>query len=118
MFRFLIMFSAGLCLCLSAVLMFAPGAYVGLYLDGAAPGGAFMGRRAAPVLFGVAIIVFTLRDVPAGTHRRTVALAMAAMWGGIGLTGLWENGVGQANANAMIAALFELMLAVAFVRAR
>ncbi|SEQ20122.1 hypothetical protein SAMN05428995_103197 [Loktanella sp. DSM 29012] len=117
MFHLICLATAVICLGLFCVLLISPGLYVGLYAQPDA-GAAFMGRRAAPIFLGLAVLMFVLRDTAPGALRDAVAFGMAATWAGIALTGIWSYGMGQASYAILVAAGIEFAMAAAFVIAR
>ncbi len=103
---------------LFVILLVNSAGYIGTY--GLAPdaGADFMARRAAPMFIGLAVLLWWLRDLPAGTARDGVCFGMAALWCGIAVTGLYEFVRGQAGFAIVIAAAAELLAAAAFLWVR
>ena len=107
--------TALVCLVLFIIFVTIPGSYTAGYGVPADAGGAFLGRRASPMLLGLAILLWMLRDQSDVGVQRAVALAMAVSFAGIALTGVYAFMTGVASQTIVIAALGELVIAGAFL---
>ena len=118
MFPLLCLGTAVLCVGLAAVLLVAPGLYVGLYTVPADAGAVFLGRRAAPLLLGLAVFFWALRDAGPGPLQDATALAAAVSFIGIAVTGVWAFLGGTASPAILVAAGIEVAIGLAFLLAR
>lgn len=100
---------------LFAVLIAAPDAYVRTFGLPPDAGAEFVGRRAAPVFLGLAVMCWSLRGLEAGPARRGFCLGMAVLWAGIAVTGLWDFWSGEAGAGILVAAFVEAGFCAAFL---
>ncbi|MBQ2261019.1 MAG: hypothetical protein II336_06600 [Loktanella sp.] len=118
MFRILASVTALACLALCGMLLVNGAQYVATFAITPDQGARFVARRAAPVFAGLAVILWLLRDLPAGTARDGLCYGMAVLWWGIAATGINEYFSGQAGGAILIAAGVELVAGLAFVIAR
>ncbi len=110
--------TAVVCLGLAAILILGPQHYLGLYNVAVDPGAVFLGRRAAPLLLGLAVVFWCLRDVAPGAVRDTVAWSAAVAFGGIAVSGVAAYVGGTASVAILVAAAIEVAIAAAFLLAR
>ncbi|MFZ3582706.1 hypothetical protein ACOI1H_11105 [Loktanella sp. DJP18] len=118
MFGVLCSMTAVLSLSLCAVLLIAPDRYVDLYGLAADQGGVFMGRRAAPLLLGLAVFFWVMRDAGPGPMRDATAFAAALTFCGIAATGAWAYVTGTASFAILVAAALETAIGLAFLLVR
>lgn len=118
MFPVLCMAVAAICVVLCAVFLISPAAYAALYGVAGDPGMLFVGRRAAPLFLGLAVLFWALRHAGPGPVQDAVTLAAVLIFGGIALTGVWTWWGGTGGVAILVAAGVEASIAVAFVLAR
>lgn len=102
------------CLVIFAVLLVVPGNYVNGYGVPADEGAAFMGRRSAPALLGLALITGLLRGNIDLAVQWAVSWAMIVVFAGVAATGIYAYLQGEASQTILIAASGELLIAAIF----
>ncbi len=112
-FRRVAMVVAAFCAAISVLLFVDAGVYTGTYGFESDAGTSFLGRRFAPVLFGLAVMLYLARNASASPVRRAMVLGVAVAFAGIGLTGLWAYNTNAADPAILIAAVVEFGAAIA-----
>ncbi|MEM1286413.1 MAG: hypothetical protein AAGH43_13595 [Pseudomonadota bacterium] len=105
--------AAQLCLCLLVVPDLVH------WLFALTPGDAseVIGRRAAMLFAGVAVVLFLTRDHPPSPTRRAIGWGVVAMMGGLAAIGMVEFWRGLVGPGIGVAIVTELAVVFAFVRA-
>ncbi|WP_342075673.1 hypothetical protein [Yoonia sp. SS1-5] len=118
MYRVICSGAATLCVALFILFVVNSGYYIATY--GVAPdsGADFLGRRAAPLFLGLAIVLWACRDLDVGSARDGICLAMAVTWMGIAATGIYEWTIGTASFAILVAAFSEIVIGTLFLLAR
>ena len=115
MFRWAAMATAILCKALFVVFLIWPGSYVEAYGVTADRGADFLGRRAAAMFLGLAVILWITRNDAPTPSRQAISYGIATVFAGIAFTGLFEFGRGNAGINIVVAAAGEMLIAFVFL---
>ena len=107
--------TAFVCLVLFVIFLVAPAAYTAGYGVVAGEGGIFFGRRLSPMLLGLAIILWMLRDHADVAVQWAVAITMSVTFAGVAGTGVCAYMTGVAGQTILLAAVGELAIAAAFL---
>lgn len=118
MFGVLCTATAVFCVALAGTLLIAPSSYTALYGMPADAGTLFLGRRSAPLLLGLAVFFWTMRQVGPGPLQDATIWAAVISFGGIAVTGIMTFAGGGAGLAVLVAAGIELAVALAFVLSR
>jgi hypothetical protein len=108
---------AAVCMVLFALFCFVPQLYAPTYGVEADAGAVFITRRASPMFFGLALILWVTSSEPVSRLRDMVVIATAVIFAGVATTGLLAYLSGQANQTILVAALAEGVLASLLLRA-
>ena len=117
LFRVAATMAAALSAALFLFLLIAPATFVELYGASGDAGAEFMGRRAAPIFAGLAIVFWLGRNADDSPLRRAVSLGSAIIFSGVALTGVWAFADGSAGWVILASAAAELSLGVLFALA-
>ena len=106
------------CAVLFVIFLFAPQTYSPLYGVETNQSALFMTRRAAPMFLAPMIILWAASSAPRSALRDAVALAVAVMFAGVGVTGVmaWMQGI--ASPMILLAAAGEALIAVLLLSTR
>lgn len=118
MFRVVALMATVIFVILFALLAFAPATYVGTYGVQGDAGAIFMARRASPMFLGLALLTWNMRDAPNSDLRSAMCWALAVLFAGIAVTGVYEYLRATAAPTILIAACGEAIMAGLFVAAR
>ncbi len=99
---------------LFVILVAVPGSYTANYGVAADVGGSFMGRRASPLFLGLAVLLWGLSQNQDRDVQRVVCICMIITFAGVALTGISAFLGGIASSVVLLAAVGELLIAVAF----
>lgn len=113
-FRIACLVTMIVCLAVFAILLVAPLSYVGGYGASADAGADFMGRRAAPIFLGLALVTGLLRGSIDLTVQWAVSWAVIVAFLGTALTGIYAYAQGDAAQPILIAAFGEILIAGIF----
>lgn len=114
-FRLVAMVIAAFCAALSVLWFMDVGVYTDTYGVTADDGTRFFGRRVAPILLGLAVMIYMARNAPPSPLRRAMALGIAVAFAGVGVTGVMAYSDGVASFAILIAAGTEFAAAAACV---
>ena len=114
-FRLAATFVAFVCAVLFVILLLIPASYMATYGVNATGSAIFMGRRASPLMLGLAVLLFYARDLRMSPAREAIRTAVIVIFAGIALTGILEFMLGNANGTILIAAFAELLVAAVFL---
>lgn len=114
-FRSLGRFTAGLSLCLGAILLCAPFLIFWLFGIESHASAAFLGRRTAFLFLGLGVIAWAGSTLPPSKERRWMAFGYAFMMLGLALLGCAEFYRGAAGPGIFVAVGAETLLALAFL---
>lgn len=114
-FRLAATLTAIVCAILFPVLLLAANGYMATYGVDSNASAAFMSRRAAPVLLGLAVILWMARDAAPTPERRAISVGVILCFAGIAATGIYEFATGFAGWTILVAAAGELVIAAVFL---
>lgn len=114
-FRLLATLTALVCAILFVFLLVAGSSYTAIYGVTSDPSAGFMARRAAPLLGGLAVLLWMARGAGASDSRRAIAAGVCVVFAGIAVTGIYEFSTGYAASTILVAAAGELLIAVLFL---
>ena len=115
-FRRLAEISAALCGALSIALVLVPGLFVHLLGFDASLVGEVMARRSGVLFAPLALILWTVRDLPEGELRHNFATAVFVMMRGLALLGIGEWLAGRVGPGIFLAVAVEAVLAAFYAR--
>lgn len=114
-FRWVAIVIAAFCAALSVLWFLDVGLYTTTYGVAADDGTRFFGRRVAPILLGLAVMIYMARNAAPSPLRRAIALGMAVAFAGVGATGVLAFSQGVASFAILVAACTEFAAAAACV---
>ena len=114
-FRIACLIAMIVCLVVFATLLIAPANYVGGYGASGDAGAEFMGRRAAPVFLGLALVTGLLRGSIDLTVQWAVSWAVIVAFVGTAVTGTYAYLQGDASQNILVASFGEMLIAGIFL---
>ena len=97
-------------------LTFAPGMFAATFGVDPTVEAAVMARRAAILFVGIGGLAYSVRTLPAGAMRNSVARAVVAMMSGLVILGLVELWHGRVGIGIFVAIIPELVFALVFAR--
>ena len=116
-FRSLALLSAFICAVLCLGLLSAPGLFADIFGLGPSVAGEVMARRAGVLFAPLALILWTIRDLPNETLRREFASAVLVMMAGLAVLGTAEWAAGRVGPGIFLAVGIETVLAVLYALA-
>lgn len=114
-FKLACLATALVCAALFLLLLFSANTYIQLYGVSGHDSADFLGRRAAPVFLGIAVMSWMLREAGPSAARSAVCYGLGLAFIGIAITGLFEYGRGVASWTIGVAALSEILLGALFL---
>lgn len=114
-FRMAATLLCAVCAILFVILLVAPAGYMATYGVSADGSGSFMSRRSAPLMLGLAVLLWFARDLRLTPGREAIRLSMIVIFAGIAATGTAEYLMGHASWTILIAAAGELLIAAVFL---
>jgi hypothetical protein len=103
---------AAFCIALSVLWFVDAGIYMATYGVEVEGGGIVFGRRMAPVILGLGIMLYLARDEPPSPLRRIICIAVAVVFAGVGCTGILAYMSGEADIAIIVAASVEVLVAM------
>lgn len=116
-FRLAATLTAIVCAVLFVIFLLAPQSYSAGYGVPGDAAGEFLGRRASPLLLGLAVMLWSGRNAPASPLRSAVCYGVGVCFAGIAFTGLYEYGRNVASITIVVAAGLEMVVAAVFLLA-
>ena len=113
-FRRLAEISATLCGALSIALILVPGLFEHLFGLDPSVAGEVMARRSGVLFAPLALILWTVRDLPEGELRHNFATAVFVMMSGLVLLGIGEWLAGRVGPGIFLAVAVAAVLAVLY----
>lgn len=120
-FKTLCIILAVFCAVFTVLFFGFPSAYVATYDVSPTPSSDFMAKRSAPILLGLGVLVWLLRDTQDVAVQKAVCYGAATIFFGIAVTGTLSYVQGIAGGMILLAALSEVAVGAylfAFGRSR